>query len=185
MGWWPVLADLSSPDISSTERETENWELKNRKNQGFGIKKVVKTGNIEKKRPVAGGIHYVGYLSMQKVKHEISSVVWSWPHKMVCNWTMKCSVYYNVRNHFTDTLISLDSILPLHVSEHYYEEFAEVNEWTLYNDFTDRKPWKMMLSIWAASWQNQQMACAPSEDSDQPGHLPSLIRVFAVHLMGS
>ena len=33
--------------------------------------------------------------------------------------------------------------------------------------------------IWAASWQNQQCGCAPSEDSDQPGHPPSLIRVFA------
>ena len=38
---------------------------------------------------------------------------------------------------------------------------------------------------WAASWQNQQCGCAPSEDSDQPGHPPSLIRVFAVRLMGS
>ena len=35
--------------------------------------------------------------------------------------------------------------------------------------------------IWAASRPNQ-MACAPSEDSDQPGHPPSLIRVFAVHM---
>ena len=26
------------------------------------------------------------------------------------------------------------------------------------------------------------MACTPSEDSDQPGHPPSLIRVFAVHM---
>ena len=26
------------------------------------------------------------------------------------------------------------------------------------------------------------MACAPSKDSDQPGHPPSLIRVFAVRL---
>ena len=26
------------------------------------------------------------------------------------------------------------------------------------------------------------MACAPSEDSDQPGHMPSLFRVFAVHM---
>ena len=39
--------------------------------------------------------------------------------------------------------------------------------------------------IWAATWQNQQNECAASEDSDQPGHLPSLIRVFAVHSMGS
>ena len=30
-----------------------------------------------------------------------------------------------------------------------------------------------------------KMACAPSEDSDQPGHPPSLIRVFTVHSMGS
>ena len=39
--------------------------------------------------------------------------------------------------------------------------------------------------IWAATWQNQQSDCVPSEDSDQPGHPPSLIRVFAVRLMGS
>ena len=30
--------------------------------------------------------------------------------------------------------------------------------------------------------KNNKMACAPSEDSDQPGHLPSLIRVFAVRM---
>ena len=41
------------------------------------------------------------------------------------------------------------------------------------------------LSNWATSWQNQQNECAPSEDSDQPGHPPSLIRVFAVRSMGS
>ena len=35
---------------------------------------------------------------------------------------------------------------------------------------------------WAATWQNQQSDCAPSEDSDQPGHSSSLIRVFAVHM---
>ena len=37
-------------------------------------------------------------------------------------------------------------------------------------------------AIWAATWQNQQSDCAPSEDSDQPGHPPSLIRVFAVRM---
>ena len=36
--------------------------------------------------------------------------------------------------------------------------------------------------IWAASWQNQKNDCAPNEDSDQPGHPPSLIRVFAVRM---
>ena len=36
--------------------------------------------------------------------------------------------------------------------------------------------------IWAATWQNQQNECAPSEDSDQPGHPPSPIRVLAVRM---
>ena len=35
-------------------------------------------------------------------------------------------------------------------------------------------------TTWAATWQNKQNECAPSEVSDQPGHPPSLIRVFAV-----
>ena len=39
--------------------------------------------------------------------------------------------------------------------------------------------------IWAATWQNQQNDCAPSEDSEKPGHPPSLIRVFAVRMKKS
>ena len=35
---------------------------------------------------------------------------------------------------------------------------------------------------WAATWQNQQNGCAPSENSDQPGHQPSLFRVFPVRM---
>ena len=31
--------------------------------------------------------------------------------------------------------------------------------------------------------KTNKVACAPSEDSDQPGHPPSLIRVFAVRSM--
>ena len=39
------------------------------------------------------------------------------------------------------------------------------------------------MNSWPATWQNQQQnECAPSEDSDQPGHPPSLIRVFAVRM---
>ena len=30
--------------------------------------------------------------------------------------------------------------------------------------------------------KTNKMACVPSKDSDQPGHLPSLIRVFAVRM---
>ena len=40
----------------------------------------------------------------------------------------------------------------------------------------------LIFVIWAASWQNQQNECVPSEDSDQPGHLPSLITVFTVRM---
>ena len=39
-----------------------------------------------------------------------------------------------------------------------------------------------VLHNWATSWQNQQCGCASSEDSDQSGHLPSLIRVLAVRM---
>ena len=48
-----------------------------------------------------------------------------------------------------------------------------------FSPLTENEPiyWKQK---WAALWQNQQCGCAPSEDSDQPGHLPSLIKVFAV-----
>ena len=33
--------------------------------------------------------------------------------------------------------------------------------------------------------KTNKMACAPSEDSDQPGHPPSLIRVLALRSMDS
>ena len=39
-------------------------------------------------------------------------------------------------------------------------------------------------NYWAELRQNQHMTCTPSEDSDQLGHPPSLIRVFAVRSMG-
>ena len=38
------------------------------------------------------------------------------------------------------------------------------------------------MHIWAATWPNQQSDCAPSENSDQPRHPPSLIRVFAIRM---
>ena len=51
--------------------------------------------------------------------------------------------------------------------------------------------WCLMLSVWSLSpWftteprhdKTNKMICAPSEDSDEPGHPPSLIRVFAVRM---
>ena len=55
-------------NISSTVWFDKNWELENGKKIGvLAFQKVAKTGNIGKKSPVAGGIDYVRYLSMQKV----------------------------------------------------------------------------------------------------------------------
>ena len=48
-----------------------------------------------------------------------------------------------------------------------------------------RSPFYEKTDKGAASWQNKQNDCASSEDSDQPQHAPSLIRVFAVCSMGS
>ena len=42
-----------------------------------------------------------------------------------------------------------------------------------------------VITFEAARDKTNKMTCGPSKDSDQPGHLPSLIRVFAVHLIGS
>ena len=33
--------------------------------------------------------------------------------------------------------------------------------------------------------KTNKIACVPSKDSDQPWHLPSLVRVFAVRSVGS
>ena len=44
---------------------------------------------------------------------------------------------------------------------------------------------KIMEPYKPAHDKTNKMACAPSKDSDQPGHPPSLIRVFAVRSMGS
>ena len=40
----------------------------------------------------------------------------------------------------------------------------------------------MFLEVSAKHYLCSKKACAPSEDSDQPGHLPSLIRVFPVSM---
>ena len=44
--------------------------------------------------------------------------------------------------------------------------------------------WNHIIQHWSGL-QNQQLGYTPSEDSDQPGHPHSLIRVFAVRSMGS
>ena len=75
----------------------------------------------------------------------------------------------------SDLVISTDnSILPL------------TSKWNLGSTFSLFQLWVSQsmdnLKIWAATWQNQQNECAPNEDSDLPGHPPSLISVFAVRM---
>ena len=41
------------------------------------------------------------------------------------------------------------------------------------------------ISFYKIIDETNEMACAPREDSDLPGHPPSLIRVFAVRFMDS
>ena len=42
--------------------------------------------------------------------------------------------------------------------------------------------WECLKMIEPSHDKTNKMTCAPSEDSDQPRHLPSLIRVFAVRM---
>ena len=74
------------------------------------------------------------------------------------------------------------------------EEFSSVDECSMFfvRWFSPVPPSKLAYlnnseklrknMIWATTWQNQQNGCVPSEDTDQPGHPPSLVRVFTVHM---
>ena len=44
------------------------------------------------------------------------------------------------------------------------------------------RDWEKKKVIEPPHDKTNKMVCAPSEDSDQPGHLPSLIRIFAVRI---
>ena len=73
-----------------------------------------------------------------------------------------------IRNHIPDCLTNTNEYWPIYLDyEHYIQKHRKHD------------------TIWATTWQNQQNECTPSKDSDQPGHPPSLIRVFAVRSMGS
>ena len=48
--------------------------------------------------------------------------------------------------------------------------------------FRHKTKQRTVNKLWAAAWQNNKMTGAPSEDSDQPEHPPSLTRIFAVRM---
>ena len=65
------------------------------------------------------------------------------------------------------------------------EDFAHFVVCMLYSGSLLTTREQMSLYQEQMTWQNQQYECSPSEDPDQPGHPPSLIRVFAVRSIGS
>ena len=58
------------------------------------------------------------------------------------------------------------------------ETLVEINPWLLWAGWSGS-----LLFTYEPEHNktNNKMTCAPSEDFDQPGHPPSLIRIFAVH----
>ena len=45
--------------------------------------------------------------------------------------------------------------------------------------------WYCLRTIWTPTSENYFRTCAPSEDSDQPAHSRSLIRIFTGHILDS
>ena len=104
-----------------------------------------------------------GWAPVKKTPLEVKAVVLLW---------FICRRQYMVR-------FDLDSGLDHMKANWYHSKFKQI--WTPYL-FEHHSNVVQSVQIWAASWQNRQCGCAPSEDSDKPGHPPSLIRVFAVRM---
>ena len=63
-----------------------------------------------------------------------------------------------------------------------YKQMQSIHEEQL---LSDRKRNEPPQSFEPPHNKTNKMTCAPSEDSDQPGYPPCLIRVFVVRSMGS
>ena len=60
--------------------------------------------------------------------------------------------------------------------------YFNVKKVGFHNSVRKKKKNAVIVDKWGATWQNQQNEYMPSEDSDQPGHPPSLIRDLAVRM---
>ena len=79
-----------------------------------------------------------------------------------------------------------DCVMASHVVER-FSRLAVISLFSCGNKYSIRVNNSNMVCLKIFGPQHDKtnkMTCAPSEDSDQPGHLPSLVRVFAVHLLG-
>ena len=63
--------------------------------------------------------------------------------------------------------------------EHTFHNYIVTAVWTPYS--LRKMHYPSMVIKWAASWQNQQNDCAPSEDSDQPGYPLRKLGFLATH----
>ena len=57
-----------------------------------------------------------------------------------------------------------------------------IQTFALKHELESSLPNKLLITFEPPCDKTNKMACAPSEDSDQPGHPPRLIRVIAVHM---
>ena len=109
-------------------------------------------------------------LSTQKYVYSISKI-------RVNQLVVSRSIYFNM------TLTGFSTLLQVHVTAHvWFLNLSVISHYSReYLTEYESEPatgMKTLENKWTASWENQQSGCAPSED--QPGHPPSLIRVFTV-----
>ena len=64
--------------------------------------------------------------------------------------------------------------------KHAFERYCKGSRWNA--EYFQEKPTAHPPEYELPHDKTNKMACAPSEDSDQPGHPPSLIRAFAVRI---
>ena len=93
----------------------------------------------------------------------INKILHSWIYWNCWGELTKCSAKPHILSFFPTRLMNS---VPEHSCKIFYKP----------------KNFKNNQDRWAATWQNLQSDCVPSKDSDQPGHPPSLIRVFAVRM---
>ena len=87
-------------------------------------------------------------------------------------------LYLNIKTYITTSILYRFQCTDFHADVFIYVTGIQEQE-SHYDYF---KVWRWNE---ARHDKTNKMTCVPSEDSDQPGHPPSLIRVFAVHFMGS
>ena len=111
-----------------------------------------------------------------------------WPLSfLIKTYKTKDSETYCIRLSFSTNIPQSAFIRGWYFSKHCQKQAifqVQIREWAFIRAWAFIRILTVSLNEVPHDRTNKK-ACAPSEDSDQPGHLPSLIRVFAVCSMGS